>query len=145
VLHLRGSQFRALGQQAGQPGQIAAVEDVAAFDFEFELGPAGEPVLAGQRQLRRRQDDPADDRTDARGGFRVTALGSASSATACYVLAEVDSVLPADPAAPSRAWCSSYPCWPNSAQRRMAARSLIPNRWVSQSGGTARGVGLARS
>jgi hypothetical protein len=77
VLHLRGRQLRVLGQQPGQPGQIAAVEDVAAFDFEFELGPAGEAVLAGQRQLRRRQDDAAGDRADAHGGFRVTALGGA--------------------------------------------------------------------
>jgi hypothetical protein len=33
VLHLGGGQLRVLGQQAGQPGQVAAVEDVAAFDF----------------------------------------------------------------------------------------------------------------
>jgi hypothetical protein len=41
VLHLGGGQLGVLGQQAGQPGQVAAVEDVAAFDFELELGPAG--------------------------------------------------------------------------------------------------------
>ena len=77
VLHLGGGQLRVLGQQAGQPGQVAAVEDAAAFDFELELGPAGKPVLTGQRQLRRGQDDPIADRADARGCFRITALGGA--------------------------------------------------------------------
>ncbi len=153
VLHLGGGQFGVLGQQARQPGQVAAVEDGAAFDFELELGPAGEPVLAGQRQLGGGQDDPAGDRADACGCFRVAALGGAqqlpglvaelvevgpgrqvshdvSLATrwsaagpeenvisyGLLVLAEVDSVLPADPAAPSSAWWSSYRHWPVSAQ-----------------------------
>jgi hypothetical protein len=170
VLHLGGGELGVIGQQAGEPGRVAAVEDLAAFDFEFELGPAGEPVLAGQRQLRRGQDDPAGDRAEARGCFRVTALGAAQQfpglvaelvevgpgrqirhdvslvtrwsaagpersviCNGLLPLAEVDSVLPADPAAPSSA-CAIVS--PRASPGTVADRSRIadPNGQVSRSG-----------
>jgi len=62
------------GQQPGQAGQVAAVEDVAAFHLELELGPAGESVLPGQRQLGRGQDEPAGDRADPRDRIGFAAL-----------------------------------------------------------------------
>jgi len=49
-----------------------------------------------------------------------------SRSTACYVLTEVDSVLPADPAAPSSAERSSYLPGPISVQERNSGRVLIP-------------------
>ena len=77
VLHLGGGQLRVLGQQPGQAEQVAAVEDVAAFHLELDPGPAGEPVFAGQRQLRGGQDDPARDRADPRDRAGAAALGGA--------------------------------------------------------------------
>src|SRR4029077_16076586 len=116
----------------------AAVENVAAFDFQLQLGPGGEPVLPGDRELRRGQHDLARDRIDPGDRVGVAALGgvqqvlglvaelvqvgpgrqirhdvslaAARSAPgpeeivttwACGSKREVDSVLPADPAAPS--------------------------------------------
>jgi hypothetical protein len=64
-----------LAQQPGQPGQVPAVEDVAAFDFQPEPRAAGEPVLAGHRQMRRRQDDPVTHGPDPGGRLGVTVLG----------------------------------------------------------------------
>ncbi len=77
VLHLGSGQLRMLGQQPGQPGQVAAVEDVAAFHLKVEPGPAGEPVLPGQRQLRRGQHERARDRVDPRDRIGVAALSGA--------------------------------------------------------------------
>jgi hypothetical protein len=54
------------GEQRGQPGQVTAVQDVAAVHFQLELGPAGEAVLAGQRQLGRGQADPVAGGADPR-------------------------------------------------------------------------------
>src|SRR5450631_311935 len=59
VLHLPGRQLWVLGQEPGEAGQVAAVEDIATFYFELELRPAGESVLAGERQLCRGEDKPA--------------------------------------------------------------------------------------
>jgi hypothetical protein len=75
VLQLAGGQSGVLGQQPGQPGQVPVVEDVPALDFQLQLGPAGEPVLAGERELRGGQDDPVRDRPDPRDRGGVAALG----------------------------------------------------------------------
>ncbi len=75
VFHRPGGQFGVLRQQPGQAGQVAAVEDVAALDFQLELGPACEPVLAGERQLCRGEDEPPGHRPDPRGRAGIAALG----------------------------------------------------------------------
>jgi hypothetical protein len=45
-----------VGEKRFHPREVAAVEDVAAFDLGFEPGPAAESVFAGEDQLRGRQD-----------------------------------------------------------------------------------------
>jgi hypothetical protein len=75
MLHLLGGQLGVLGQQPGQPGQVPAVEDVAALDFQLQPGPAGEPVLAGQRELGGRQHELVRDCVDPRDRSGVAALG----------------------------------------------------------------------
>ena len=77
VLHPRGGQLRMLGQRPGQAAEVAAVEDVAALHLQLEPGPAGEPVLAGQRQLRRGENEPVRDRADPRDRAGVAAVGGA--------------------------------------------------------------------
>jgi hypothetical protein len=76
VLHLGGGQLGVLGQQAGQAGQVAAVEDGAAFDFELELGPAGEPVVAGWAEDRMIRPVTARMRAVASGSPRWAARSS---------------------------------------------------------------------
>src|SRR5581483_7442679 len=68
-----GGQLGVLGQQPGQAGKVAAVEDVAALDLQLQPGPAGEPVLAGERELSGSQHDAAG--IDAPDRGRVAALG----------------------------------------------------------------------
>jgi hypothetical protein len=145
---LGAGQLGVLGQQPGQAGQVAAVEDRAAAHFQGEPGPAGEPVLTGERELGRGENEPVGHGVDACDRVGVAMFGGAqqvlgpvpqlgevrpggkvghgvsfgaprsasgskeivTEATFCSMV-EVDSVLPADPGAPSSACRTSYR-WP---------------------------------
>lgn len=64
VLHRCGGQLGHFCKQRVQAKQVAVVENLSPLDFELELEPAGEPVLACHSQLGGGQDEPVRYRQD---------------------------------------------------------------------------------